>query len=113
MRVLCDRCKELYAPTEQALAEGGIPLNPDGTAPKLYRPVGCTACAKTGYRGRMAVHEVMLKSEEIERLTAEHRSSEEIARVARAQGMRTLREDGIDKVVAGHTSIEEIMRVIV
>ena len=113
MRVLCDRCKELYAPTEEALLEASILLNPDGTAPKLYRAVGCTNCGKTGYRGRMAVHEVMLKSEEIERMTAEHRSSEEIAKVAREQGMRTLREDGIEKVRAGHTSIEEIMRVIV
>ncbi|MFY9586562.1 MAG: ATPase, T2SS/T4P/T4SS family [Actinomycetota bacterium] len=113
MRVLCDRCKELYAPTEEALREAGIPLLPDGTVPKLYRPVGCTNCSKTGFRGRVAAHEVMLKSEEIERLTAERRSAEEIGRIAREQGMRTLREDGIDKVLQGVTSIEEIMRVIV
>jgi type IV pilus assembly protein PilB len=113
MRVLCDRCKELYAPTEEALIEAKIPLNPDGTAPKLYRAVGCTNCAKTGYRGRIAAHEVMLKSEEIERLTAEHRSAEEIGRTAREQGMRVLREDGVEKILNGMTSIEEIMRVIV
>jgi type IV pilus assembly protein PilB len=113
LRVLCDRCKELYAPTEEALIEAGIPLNPDGTAPKLYRPVGCQHCAKTGYRGRTSAHEVMLKSEEIERLTAERRSSEEISRMAVEQGMRVLRDDGIDKILNGVTSIEEIMRVIV
>jgi type IV pilus assembly protein PilB len=113
LRVLCDRCKELYAPTEEALLGAGIPLNPDGTAPKLYRPVGCTHCAKTGYHGRTGAHEVMLKTEEIERLTSERRSAEEIGRVARDQGMRLLRDDGIDKVLAGVTSIEEIMRVIV
>jgi type IV pilus assembly protein PilB len=113
LRVLCDRCKELYAPTEEALREAGVPLNPDGTVPKLYRAVGCSHCAKTGYRGRQAAHEVMLKSEEIERLTSERRSAEEIGRIAREQGMRTLREDGIEKVLQGLTSIEEIMRVIV
>jgi type IV pilus assembly protein PilB len=113
LRVLCERCKELYAPTEEALIEAGIPLNPDGTAPKLYRPVGCQHCGKTGYRGRTSAHEVMLKTEEIERLTSERRSAEEIGRVAREQGMRILREDGIDKVLNGVTAIEEIMRVIV
>jgi type IV pilus assembly protein PilB len=113
LRVLCDRCKELYAPTEDALREAGVPLLPDGTLPKLYRSVGCSHCSKTGYRGRMAAHEVMLKSEEIERLTSERRSAEEIGRIAYQQGMRTLREDGIDKVIQGVTSIEEIMRVIV
>ena len=113
LRVLCDRCKELYAPTEEALIEARIPLNPDGTVPKLYRAVGCSNCAKTGYRGRTGAHEVMLKTEEIERLTSERRSAEEIAHVARDQGMRELRDDGVEKVLTGITSIEEIMRVIV
>ncbi|MCA1831543.1 MAG: Flp pilus assembly complex ATPase component TadA [Actinobacteria bacterium] len=111
IRVLCERCKEPYLPTEEALVEAKIPI--DGDIPKLYRAVGCSNCAKTGYRGRLAVHEVMLKSEEIERLTAERRSAEEIGRIAREQGMTTLRADGIAKVLDGKTSLEEIMRVIV
>jgi type IV pilus assembly protein PilB len=113
LRILCERCKELYAPTEDALREAGIPLGADGSLPKLYRAVGCSHCSKTGYRGRTAAHEVMLSSEEIERLISERRSAEEIGRVARSQGMRTLRDDGIEKVLLGVTSIEEIMRVIV
>jgi len=113
VRVLCDRCKEPYLPTEEALIEAHIPIPEDGDLPKLYRAVGCQNCSKTGYRGRMAVHEVMLKTEEIERLTAERRSAEEIARSARAAGMTTLRDDGVRKVLEGKTSIEEIMRVIV
>jgi type IV pilus assembly protein PilB len=55
----------------------------------------------------------MLRSEEIERLIAERRSAEDIGRIARDQGMRSLRQDGVDKVLSGVTSIEEIMRVIV
>ena len=113
LRVLCDRCKEMYVPTEEAMKEAKIPLAPDGSLPKLYRAVGCTNCAKTGYRGRMAAHEVMIRSETIERLAAERKSAEEIGKIARVQGMRSLREDGIDKILAGVTSIEEIMRVIV
>ena len=79
----------------------------------LYRPVGCTACGKTGYKGRLAVHEVMTVTEEIERLVAEKASSDDIGRVAREQGMKTLREDGMQKVREGVTSIEEVLRVVV
>jgi type IV pilus assembly protein PilB len=113
VRVLCDRCKEPYMPTEEALIEGGIPFPDDGNLPKLHRAVGCGVCGKTGYRGRTSVHEVMLMSEDIERLAAERRSSDEIKRAARSEGMKMLREDGIEKVLAGVTSIEEILRVIV
>jgi type IV pilus assembly protein PilB len=113
IRVLCEKCKEYYQPTADALKEARIPLMPDGSVPRLYRPVGCNHCGNTGYRGRMAVHEVMSMSEEIERMTVERRSSEEIAKVAQEQGMMTLRQDGILKLLAGLTSIEELFRVIV
>jgi type IV pilus assembly protein PilB len=113
VRILCERCKEPYEPSEEALVEARIPFPDDGRLPKLQRHVGCTACGRTGYRGRTAVHEVMTMSEDIERLTTERRSSEEIAQLARAQGMRTMRDDGVEKVLAGVTSIEEIMRVVV
>jgi type IV pilus assembly protein PilB len=79
----------------------------------LYRAAGCSACSKTGYKGRLALHEVMAVTEQIERLTVEHASAETIGRTAREQGMRTLRDDGLDKVAAGVTSLEEIFRVVV
>jgi type IV pilus assembly protein PilB len=112
-RKLCSRCKEAYAPTEEDLTGSGLPVASDEEPPKLYRAVGCSACGHTGYKGRMAVHEVMTVSEEIERLVVESASSEEMKRVAREQGMLTLREDGLEKVRAGQTSIEEILRVVV
>ena len=59
------------------------------------------------------MHEVMRITEEIERLVAERASSEDIGKVARSQGMRTLREDGMAKVAKGVTSIEEVLRIIV
>jgi type IV pilus assembly protein PilB len=70
-------------------------------------------CAKTGYKGRLALHEVMVVSEEIERLAVEKASATVIENVAREQGMKTLREDGLAKVLAGVTSIDEILRVVV
>ncbi len=113
VRKLCDKCKEYYQPSTDQCRESRIPMLADGSPPRLFRAIGCNQCGKTGYRGRMAVHEVMLMSEEIERMTCERRSSEEISRVAEEQGMWTLRQDGILKVLEGKTSVEEILRVIV
>ena len=113
VRTLCEKCKEYYQPTAEALKEAKVPLLPDGSIPRLYRPIGCNACGNTGYRGRMAVHEVMVMSEDIERMTVERKSSEDIGRVAQEQGMLTLRQDGILKVLEGKTSLEELFRVIV
>jgi type IV pilus assembly protein PilB len=113
VRTLCEKCKEYYQPTAEALREARVPLLPDGSIPRLYRPVGCNTCGNTGYRGRMAVHEVMLMSEDVERMTVERKSSEDIGRLAQEQGMLTLRQDGILKVLEGRTSLEELFRVIV
>jgi type IV pilus assembly protein PilB len=112
-RKLCAKCKEEYVPTREALADMRMPLPADEPVPTLYRPVGCSTCAKTGYRGRIALHEVMAVSEDIERLTVERASTMTIARRAKEEGMVTLREDGLAKVKAGHTSMEEILRVVV
>ena len=112
-RKLCTRCREAYVPTREALADMRMPVPADEPVPTLFRPVGCSACAKTGYRGRIALHEVMAVSEDIERLTVERASTMSIARMAREQGMVTLREDGLSKVKAGHTSMAEILRVVV
>ena len=88
-----------------SMASGGLPT--------LYRAVGCSTCSKTGYKGRLALHEVMVVSEEIERLAVEHSSATVIEKVAISEGMVTLRDDGLTKVLNGVTSLEEILRVVV
>jgi type IV pilus assembly protein PilB len=113
VRRLCPKCREAYVPTREALAENRISLGPDEELPTLFRPVGCSHCGRTGYRGRLALHEVMLISEEIKRLVVERRSSDDITKLAVEQGMVQLRGDGIAKVFEGITSIEEIQRVVV
>jgi type IV pilus assembly protein PilB len=112
-RRLCPKCKEAYQPTEEALVHARFPWTSGEPIPTLYRPVGCSSCSKTGYKGRMALHEVMTVTEDVERLAVERRSADEIGRMARSQGMQTLRSDGMGKVLLGHTSLEEIMRVVV
>ncbi|WP_019874607.1 GspE/PulE family protein [Sporichthya polymorpha] len=111
-RTLCKECKEPYTPTEQELADVHFGHDPSEPLPVLYRAVGCTACARTGYHGRMALHEVMTVTEEIERLAVARASTDEIEKMATAQGMTSLREDGWLKVRQGLTSIEEILRVV-
>ena len=112
-RRLCPKCKEAYVPSRQFLEDARFPWSPDEDLPTLYRPIGCSACSKTGYKGRLALHEVMAVSEEIEKLAVEHASAMTISKVALAEGMITLRNDGLTKVKLGHTSVEEILRVVV
>jgi type IV pilus assembly protein PilB len=111
-RKLCPKCREAYTLTPTQLLENGFPWQDGQEIPTLYRPIGCSACSKTGYKGRLALHEVMAVTEEIERLTVERASSMAIGRLAIEQGMITLRHDGLLKVMAGVTSLEEIYRVV-
>jgi type IV pilus assembly protein PilB len=112
-RRLCAWCKESYAPEQSALTAARWPVL-DIPAPKeLWRPVGCRQCARTGFRGRVAIIEVMPVSEEIDRLTVAHAPAAEIAKVASAEGMFPLRHDGLRKAALGVTTLEEVLRVTV
>jgi type IV pilus assembly protein PilB len=111
-RRLCRQCREAYQPDPVQLEALGMHVNGDGV-PTLYRPVGCPRCAQSGYRGRLAFHEVMPVTEEIARAIVERASTAEVTRLARSQGMRTLRQDALEKVRSGDTSLEEVARVIV
>jgi type IV pilus assembly protein PilB len=115
VRRLCEQCREEYRPTQEMLQrlefpEQAIENWKDIT---LYRATGCTRCNTTGYKGRVGIYEIMPVTEAIERLIVERKSADEIGRVAHAEGMCTLREDGLERVLQGLTSIEEISRVIV
>jgi len=111
-RVLCERCKEAYKPEHAELIAAGYPewLIPE--IDSLFRPTGCSACSNTGYRGRAGLYEVMPMSEEIQRLTVDRASADELRKTAIEQGMMTLRDDGLEKARMGRTSIGEIARVV-
>ena len=111
-RKLCDRCKAPVAQSDEQLRNLGFVSDRDAELPQVYAPIGCAVCSNTGYRGRIALHEVMTVSEEIERLAVARASSAEIGRVAQEQGMLTLRQDGWEKVKLGMTSVDEILRVV-
>ncbi|MEA2558398.1 MAG: type pilus assembly protein PilB [Actinomycetota bacterium] len=111
-RKLCVRCKEAYVPEESQLQLAGYPEWLWSEIKELFRPAGCSACSNTGYRGRIGLYEVMQMSEEIERLTVERASADQIKAVSIQQGMMTLRDDGLEKTRMGLTSIEEVARVV-
>jgi len=114
-RRLCLHCKEAYEPTEADIAAAGWSLaevEAVGGMPKVYRAVGCSACANTGYRGRKALAELMPMTEEIEHSIIEGGSVDDIHRLAVAQGMNTLRQSGLRKAIEGETTLEEVLRVV-
>jgi len=111
-RKLCERCAEPYVPTPQELLGARFPWLEGEPVPELRRPVGCVACSGTGYRGRLALHEVMSVTDEIEQQAVAGAPATDIGRTALKQGMVTLRDDGWQKVAAGRTSLEEILRVV-
>ena len=113
-RRLCTSCKVAYEPTAETLREIGWSFEDDGDeVPTVYRAEGCKSCSQTGYKGRVAIHELMIVSEEIERMAVERTPTDEISKMALSQGMLPLRYDGLQKVRHGITSLEEIVRVVV
>jgi type IV pilus assembly protein PilB len=111
-RRLCPDCKEPYTPEAVALERIGFPFDPNNL-PTLYRAHGCKKCSNIGYKGRLGIHEVMKMSENLERLTVENASADELMRSAIDEGMLTLRDDGFAKAKMGMTSLEEVLRVVV
>jgi type IV pilus assembly protein PilB len=108
-RTLCQHCKQRAIITSDVLKQSGYNAQVDMEA---YEPVGCPRCGGTGYRGRIALYEVMDMSREIRELALERKSAGEIQEVAVQQGMRRMRDDGLEKVREGRTSMAEVMRVI-
>ncbi|MCL6638676.1 MAG: Flp pilus assembly complex ATPase component TadA [Firmicutes bacterium] len=114
-RVLCPHCKKEYYASREEIKSSleDFPLADGEAGLKLYRPGSCIRCSNTGYRGRVGVYELLTVSEKIQRLALEKRSAAEIKKIAVAEGMITLRQDGFQKVKQGVTSLEEILRVVV
>ncbi|HEY0944658.1 MAG TPA: GspE/PulE family protein [Opitutaceae bacterium] len=103
---ICENCKEPYQPSRDVLRRY---FQDEGlTDVCFYRGRGCPVCRGTGYKGRIAFHELVIITEEIRTLISERRSAQELTRAAAKVGYRPLRYDGLKKVLLGLTTIEEI-----
>jgi len=108
-RRLCKHCKQPWKPRLEDLpADFPKELLDTGT---IYKPVGCRECRDSGYAGRVALYELLIPNDEIRRLAGEKAPSIDVKRVARANGMATLRDNGWKKVGLGITSVDEVVRV--
>ncbi len=110
VRIVCPRCKVAYTPQEDALKRLRLPIEMDGGF-TYNKGVGCESCARSGYKGRIGVYELMEISDRIRELIMAKASSAEIRSHARKEGMLTLQEDAVQKVRQGLTTIEEVVRV--
>lgn len=106
VRRVCENCKRERVPDQAEVAFAGIHQDT-----VIYYGAGCDSCNKSGYRGRIAVYEVLLLSASLQDLILHRAPAGEIRRAAIKEGMVTLKEDGIKKALEGVTTIKEIMRV--
>ncbi len=108
VRRLCNNCKEEYVPSKQEL--GLVGLDPSRVPKALYKAKGCAECRNTGYKGRLAIFEMIPMARELRKLVFDNANEDEIRQAALDNEMVTLREAGLERVLDGTTSIEEVLR---
>ncbi len=110
VRVVCQKCKQPFTPSETMLETAGI--TPEMAADATFaKGRGCGNCQGSGYRGRLAIFELMLMSNKVRELTFKEAATEELRRTAITEGMKTLYWDGIAKVCRGVTTLDEVFRI--
>ena len=109
IRKICPHCKEEITPTDEMLIELNLSRD-EIKGKKVYYGKKCSACNNTGYKGRMAIFEMMLMTSRIRQLIMSHASVEAVRNAAREEGMRTLRESGLKAIFDGYSTVEEVVR---
>ncbi len=109
VRTICPKCKKEYTPGEEELLE--LDLKPQDVGDRTFHyGQGCDDCNGTGYRGRTAIFEIMLITDELRKLISAQSSTGHIRQIAKAGGMNTLRDSGLLAIYDGLTTIEEVVR---
>lgn len=110
VRRLCEKCKATYHPSKELLTSLGL-TETSAKDITFYKAVGCEECNNTGYRGRLAIFEVMVMTHEIAKLTMARADTTVLRKQAMADGMTLLLQDGLRKIKAGLTTIDEVLAV--
>lgn len=118
VRKLCRKCRKKYHPSRQEIeriindyGESAVPQTVSPSELILYRAVGCEECSGTGYKGRVAIHELMYGTKTLKQMIKKNEPTEELFKQAQKDGMTTLSHDGIAKAFEGLTTIDEVRRV--
>ncbi len=109
VRKICTKCKTPQTPSPEVLEHLGFPVEENVT---FYKGTGCDNCSLTGYKGRVAISEILPISPSIQKLILARASSKEILIQAKSEGMKTLIDDAMTKAAEGLTSLEEVVRVV-
>jgi type IV pilus assembly protein PilB len=109
VRRICTGCKEEIVPGADVLAD--LELTTEQTVgKKFYRGRGCERCARTGYKGRLGLYELLIMNDDLRDMVMRNASTEDLREAARKAGMVTLRESGMAGIFAGTTTAEEVIR---
>ena len=109
VRRICNNCKEEYEPNLEELLE--LQLKPeDVTGRTFFRGKGCNSCNQSGYRGRLALFEIMEFDDALRELVLSQASTAVLRVEAQKRGMRSLRECGLLSIYDGQTTIDEVVR---
>jgi len=109
IRRLCKHCRQPYTATSAECRLLGVKVD---RPPTVYRAVGCDHCDYQGYRGRLAIMEILKLDVDLDELIARRATARELQRAAIAKGFRTLADDGARRVLEGTTALDELMRVV-
>jgi general secretion pathway protein E len=111
VRQLCKHCKQPYQPSNELITELRLRRFVAQGDIIFYKPVGCPACNNVGYKGRLAIIEFLPMTDPVRKLIMSHEEAGAIQRLAIAEGMQTLYENGLTKVIKGITTLDEVLRV--
>ena len=111
VRRICDKCKEPIEVTPEALINLGVDASEAAGGFPTFRGRGCNSCNDTGYRGRLAIYEILVMHEGLKELILKSASAADLKREAVKLGMSTLRMSALQKVRDGFTTLEETIRV--
>jgi len=118
---LCKQCREQYVPDDKELNDLSVAYGEEAFAEllqtehsfglKLWRAKGCATCGNSGYRSRVALHELLITDDPLKIAIQKKSPIDEIRKLARAAGMVSLLQDGVQKVIAGQTDLKQVLAV--